>query len=85
MKRTRLTLATVSILLFCIVSQAQEKWSRVKIFVPDDNAAMASLIGKLHIDHFDNHQDGSIISEISQSELQMLATSGYTYQIWRQM
>jgi len=62
-------------------STAQEVYSKVKIYVPDDNAQRAALIGLLQIDHFMPSDDGGIVTEINGAAIQKLQSSSYRYSV----
>lgn len=60
---------------------AQEQYSRVEIDAPKDRAAFAALAGLLQLDHFDYAENGSLVAEISASELQRLRTTPYQFKV----
>jgi carboxypeptidase T len=81
MKSTRLALAILYIFFFSIYAQAQEKWSKVKIFVTANKTARAELVGLLQIDHFDTDENGAVVTEISESALASLKALNYPFQV----
>lgn len=81
MNSIRLALTTIVLIILSNQIQAQEKWSRVKIFVPTDPISRAELIGQLEIDHFDTDEKGAIVSEINESSIQFLNNKAYRYEI----
>ncbi|MFL5740524.1 MAG: M14 family zinc carboxypeptidase [Flavisolibacter sp.] len=84
MKATKTGLVLALTLLFAlplITSAQQYKISKVKIHAPHDNMQRAELLGLLQIDHFYTDQDGGIISEINEMEIEKLKTTGYSYEI----
>ena len=82
MKRLTFTLPLLFLFnLIVITSEAQEKYSRVKIFAPQDINLQKELIGLLAIDHFYNDADGAIISEISASDIALLKKTPYKYEV----
>ncbi len=61
--------------------QAQEKYSKVKVYYnPSDAAARNTIIGLLEIDHFQEEQ-GAVISEVEASLLKKLKTSNTRFDI----
>ncbi|HVG42478.1 MAG TPA: M14 family zinc carboxypeptidase, partial [Chitinophagaceae bacterium] len=60
--------------------QAQEKFSKVKIYGPANSKDRADLIGLLQIDHFYG-EDGAIVSEISERDLARLKNTPYKFEI----
>ena len=81
MKCSRLAMAILCIALFTIRSQAQEKWSRVKIATPADKQSRAQLIGLLQIDHFDSDENGFVVTEISETALMQLKGTTYKFEV----
>ncbi|MFM9909785.1 MAG: M14 family zinc carboxypeptidase [Chitinophagaceae bacterium] len=82
MKRSTFTLSLF--FLFCLAvstTEAQEKYSKVKIYAPSDIFQRKELIGLLQIDHFINDADGGIISEISAGDISRLKKTGYKFDI----
>ncbi len=78
---TQLACAIITLLFFSVSSFAQNRLIQVKIFPPKDNNERSHLIGILEIDHFVNTQDGAIVSEIGERELEVLKNTGYKYKI----
>ncbi|MGZ5286935.1 MAG: M14 family metallopeptidase, partial [Flavisolibacter sp.] len=78
---TKLACAIITLLFISSNIYGQERYVQVKIFPPQDINARSHLIGLLEIDHFVNTQDGAIVSEISESELEVLKGTGYKYKI----
>jgi hypothetical protein len=62
-------------------ANAQEKYSSVRIYTPEDRVKRANLIGLLQIDHFQEIEKGVIVSEISSAELAKLRTTSYKFDI----
>lgn len=74
-----------TLLLLCVYtlfinSNAQEKFSTVKLYAPHNSEQRSTLLGLLDIDHFYT-EDDAIISEISSSKLALLKTGGYKFKI----
>ena len=67
--------------LIGVTTEAQEKYSKVKIYVPQDANQQKELIGLLQIDHFMNDADGALISEISASDMARLRRTSYRFEI----
>ena len=68
-------------LIACSVTNAQEVYSKVKIFAPEEREARAQLLGLLEIDHAMPTKDGAIVTEISASELARLRQTPYRYEV----
>lgn len=81
MKSLRPILISACFFVSVLNLSAQEIYSRVKIFAPNDNVKKAELIGLLEIDHFNFTSEGALLTEISASELTKLKTTPYKYQI----
>src|SRR5262245_35096752 len=67
-------------MLVCVVSNGQGKYSKVKIFAPEDRRERAELLGLLEIDHFMMHE-GAIVAEISNAALSKLSQSRVSYEV----
>jgi carboxypeptidase T len=80
MKQIKPAIGIWIFLLVTIVAAAQQPYSRVKIYPPENKLQRANLLGRLEIDHFDM-QEGGIIAEISQEQVAILGRSGYRYEI----
>lgn len=80
MKKIRPAIGICILLLATIVAAAQQPYSRVKIYPPENKQQRANLLGLLEIDHFEM-QDGGIIAEISQEQVTALGRTGYRYEI----
>lgn len=65
----------------CFSLQAQEKYSRVKFYPPQDNAKKASLLALLQIDHLMYNNDGGVEVELGTSDIKKLKATGYKYEI----
>lgn len=72
---------TACILLCLFSASAQETYSKVKIYLPDDVSIRASMMGALDIDHFMTDQDGGIITEINQYHLSVLRSRHFKYKV----
>lgn len=81
MKPIKLHLILVLLVLFSDPGHTQDKYSTVKIYAPADKTLRANLIGLLQIDHFQEMENGSIISEISNRDIERLKTTSYRYEI----
>lgn len=81
MKTVKLSLVTLCLLALTICANAQEKFSRIKIYPPTDAKLRSELLGLLEIDHFHPEADGAILSEISETAIRHLKKSGYKYEI----
>ncbi len=68
-------------ILLSIQLTAQEKYSQVKVYPPEDPRKFGELMGLLEIDHFMPAADGSIVSEISQSAIKKLKIQKYKFEI----
>lgn len=75
-----LLLFTLLIPGFCGNTHAQEKYSKVKIYMPEQRAQRVDIIGLLQIDHY-TRQDGAIIAEIGESDIRKLKTTNYRYEV----
>ncbi|MEO5681986.1 MAG: M14 family zinc carboxypeptidase [Chitinophagaceae bacterium] len=73
----------VCFLIVCsfFTAQAQEKYSKVKFYPPKENVKRSALMGLLQIDHFYNDEDGGIIAEISQADVNKLKATGNRFEI----
>jgi murein tripeptide amidase MpaA len=80
MKQVKPAIGICIFLLATIIAGAQQQYSRVKIYPPEDKQQRANLLGLLEIDHFDMH-DGGIIAEINQEEVAALGRTTYRYEI----
>ncbi len=80
MKQLKPAIGIWIFLLATIVAAAQQPYSRVKIYPPENKLQRANLLGLLEIDHF-GMQEGGIIAEISQEQVAVLGRSGYRYEI----
>lgn len=67
-------------LAFSFMLQAQERYSSVKIYPPQQLQQRAELMAMLRIDHFFEN-DGYIQAEISASDLVRLRETGYAFEI----
>ena len=74
------TLLLFWICALCGSLHAQEKFSTVKFYAPENPEQRAALLGLLEIDHFYT-EDGAVISEISSRKLAQLKASGYKYKV----
>lgn len=82
MKPIKTSLILVIVMLLSNLAGAQqEKYSTVKIYTPTDRTQRAELIGLLQIDHFQELEEGVIISEISTSDIAKLKRTPYRYEI----
>ncbi len=81
MKISRLVLGILCLLIFKYQALGQEKWSRVKIAAPADLNARAQLIGLLQIDHFDTDEKGFVVTEISESAVELLKSTTYQFEL----
>ena len=81
MKRTFILPLFFLFSLAVLTTEAQEKYSKVKIYVPQDANQQKELIGLLQIDHFMNDADGALISEISASDIARLRRTSYRFEI----
>jgi hypothetical protein len=81
MKRTFILPLFFLFTLVVVTTEAQEKYSKVKIYVPQDASQQKELIGFLQIDHFMNDADGALISEISASDIARLKRTPYRFEI----
>ncbi len=68
-------------LIACSVTNAQEVYSKVKIFAPEEREARAHLLGLLEIDHAMPTRDGALVTEISASELARLRQTPYRFEV----
>jgi carboxypeptidase T len=77
------SILTLAFLVFFagIQSNAQEKYSTVKIFAPANKSLRAELIGLLQIDHFQEAEDGAIVVELNENEITRLKSTRYPYRI----
>ncbi len=66
--------------LFFSAANAQEKYSKVKLYPPSSLEQRNELLGLLEIDHFYTEGDG-IISEISSAALKHLKKSGVRFEV----
>ncbi len=80
MKQMKSAIGICILLLINIITEAQQRYSSVKIFPPEDKQQRANLLGLLEIDHFDI-QGGGIIAEINQEQVAALGRTGYRYEI----
>lgn len=81
MKCSRLAMAILCIILFANHSQAQGKWSRVKIAAPSDKQARSQLIGILQVDHFDTDENGFVVTEVSEAAVEKLKGTAYNFEV----
>ena len=81
MNQMKPTAIAICLLLLSLVSFSQEKYSRVKIYAPTDKFQFSSLMGLLEIDHFTYSADGAVIAEIGESELNILRSTTYRYEV----
>ena len=63
-----------------LILRAQENYSRVKVYVTDQELAAIGQLG-IAIDHGQHKQDTWFITDLSASEIQRLADHGYSYEI----
>lgn len=80
MKQIKPAIVICLLLLATIFAAAQQQYSRVKIYPPENKQQRANLLGLLEIDHFDMH-DGGIIAEINKEQVMALGRTGYRYEI----
>lgn len=82
MKPTKATLTGLVFCLCVLLTQAQEKYSKVKIGIPpgSERAVNKFLFDSLDADHFD-YDNRSVIMEISQLHLDRLRAAGYPYTV----
>lgn len=74
------TILLVSCLAVSLVMYGQEKFSRIKIRLPDEPASRSRLIGLLDADHFNPTENGVIV-EVGASVLSGLKESEYEYEV----
>src|SRR5574338_1714176 len=76
-----------SILIVCVlalsstVASAQARMSSVKIYPPADRYQFSEMIGKLEIDHYMTLDDGAILVELDETDMQVLRNSNYQHQV----
>lgn len=70
----------VILMLFSLITQAKEKYTNVKIYVPETKDQLLDLLSMLEIDHYHEH-DGAFNYTVDQEELQLLKASGYKYEV----
>ena len=80
MKKMKPAIGICLFLLATLFVAAQQPYSRVKIYPPDNKQQRANLLGLLEIDHF-NMLEGAIIAEINQDQVAVLDRTGYRYEI----
>lgn len=80
MKPLKSILLSFAAIIIFLTSNSQERYSAVKIYPPADPRARAELLGLLEVDHF-HDSNGSIRTEISESALNKLRTSGYSFEV----
>jgi len=69
-------------LCFFSISFSQDKYSTVKIKAPvNDSRRFGELVGQLELDHFYYDEDGDLVAEIGQRELNALKKSGYGFRV----
>lgn len=78
MKKQLLT--AIVVLIFTTLSYTQETYSRVKIYGTDAELYQASQLG-VTLDHGQHKRDMWFIADIPQSEITILQTNGYTYEV----
>ncbi|MBC7948247.1 MAG: T9SS type A sorting domain-containing protein [Chitinophagaceae bacterium] len=81
MKPLKVQVLIVICMLVFQFAHAQEKYSTVKIYTPSDKSERARLIGLLQIDHFQELENGVIITEIGAGDLAKLRTTAHRYEI----
>ncbi|MEO8404902.1 MAG: M14 family zinc carboxypeptidase, partial [Chitinophagaceae bacterium] len=81
MKPIKSILILVLLVSISFLSQGQDKYSTVKIYTPADKSERSRIIGLLQIDHFQETDDGAIVSEISATKLARLKTMKTRYEI----
>ena len=75
----------LALLLFAFAPlfiQAQEKYSTVKVKAPlGDTRKFGDLVGVLELDHYYIDEEGDLVAEIGQRELNALRRSGFPYKV----
>lgn len=67
-------------LLFFQVAIAQQKFSKIKIKLPESAAERRAVIAMMDADHF-NHEGDGIVAEISEYAQKQLRAAGYSFDI----
>lgn len=76
-----------SILTLCVlalsttIASAQARMSSVKIYPPADRYQFSEMIGKLEIDHYMTLDDGAILVELDETDMQVLRNSNFQHQV----
>jgi len=68
-------------LLFGTITQAQEKFSKVKVYGLDNASVKGNMLGLLEIDHYLSDEPGTITSTVSATALNKLKRSGLRYDV----
>ncbi len=81
MKKIKFFVLAIGLILFLFPKgYAQEKFSKIKIKLPENTAERQSVIGMMDADHFNSEGD-AIIAEISEFAQNKLRSSGYAFEV----
>lgn len=81
MKFTRMALATLFLIILSTNAHTQERRSQVKLYVSTNEISNSNMLGLLQIDHFSTDENGAIIVEVRESDLERLDAIRYKYEI----
>jgi carboxypeptidase T len=78
----RFQIAAILLLIYFSLSGttlwAQERYSNIRIYIPEEPSKRLELLGLLEVDHF-HEEDGSFMYTVSEQQLKMLGTTSFAF------